>query len=472
MKMFRKILLKLLKSTGILFVVLILVLLGSIPYARYFPKNISNYHGKVYEKIVLTGVNIIPMNRDTVLRNKNLFIDGSRIVSITSDTVFNEKYKEIQLHGKYVMPGLIDMHAHIFDKTDLPQYLSYGVTTVRNMMGFPMHLRWKQELKENRLSGSNLITASPTINSGENAGPFHKTISNAKEASEAVETYIAEGYDFIKVYDDVDSLQLKAIEKIANSKNILVSGHPPKISLKGLLSSSMSSIEHTEELLKFLDEEKSLESIRDLAKYIKASNKAVTLNLLAFDRINRISQKGEIYYKSLQKEYLNPITKFIGKKQLEIYTNAGPKYKAYAKSKYIAMENLSKIFAQEGIPILLGTDSGPNFIAAGVSVTEEMQLLKEAGLIEYDILRSATYNAANVLNKNELGRVETNAMADLLVLNQNPLLNLETLSSPEVLISNGKIYSNKDLLELRKTGENKQNTYTTLGLFLEHLFKL
>jgi len=459
----------LLKTIGVLFLLIIFFIALSIPYGKKSEMDIKEF-GVKYQKIALLGVHIIPMEIDSILYNRNIYIENNKIVEITSDTFINSGYEVIRAEGKFVMPGLIDMYTHIFDRTDLPQYLSYGVITVRNMMGFPMHLRWKEQLKQNKLPGSNLITATPTINSGDNAGPFYKTVLNAEEARIAVEDYIDEGYDFVKVYDDIDSLQMKSIEHVAKLKNVQIAGHPPKMSLEGLLSSSITSIEHTEELLKFLDEERSEESMHALAKKIKASNKAVTLNLVAFNRINRISKEGPTYYNSLQKDYLNTVTKFIGTKQLEVYAQAGPKYKVYAETKYRAMENLSRILSEAGVTILFGTDSGPNFIAAGVSVGEELKLLKAARLSEYSILRSATYSAAKVLNNNELGKIAIHATADLLVLNEKPLLNLETLSNPNMLFSNHTYYSENDLLEVRKIGEDKQNVYATLGLFLAHLF--
>jgi hypothetical protein len=468
MKKTIKILKIILKSIAIVLVLIFLLLAISIPYGKS-TENDMPIVGISYDKIVLKGLNVLSMETDSVLYNKNLYISNNKIVDITPDSIINRGFEVINADNKFVMPGLIDMHAHIFDRTDLPQYLSYGVTTVRNMMGFPMHLRWKHQLKENALVGSKLITASPTINSGDNAGPFHKTVNNTSEATEAVENYINEGYDFIKVYDDVDSLQMKAIEKSIASKNVYIAGHPPKMSLNGLLQSEIVSIEHTEELLNFLDQERSEESIRVLAKQIKASNKAVTLNLLAFNRINRISQEGNSYYESLQKEYLNPVTKFIGTKQLVDYTQAGSKYKLYAETKFKAMENLSRILVEEGVPVLLGTDSGPNFIAAGVSVLEEMQLLENAGVPRFEILKSATINAGEILNKKDLGRIAKNATADLLVFNENPLKSLNVLSSPNMLFTNSKYYSNNDMLEIRTIGEDKQNTYATIGLFLEHL---
>lgn len=468
MRKIKKIFKVVLKFIGFVLVIIFAVLMLSVPYGIYTEKDMRQV-GTNYEKVVLQGVNIIPMNTDSIFRGKNIYIENNNIVDITSDSVFMDGYKAINAKGKYVIPGLIDMHAHVFDRSDLPQYLANGVTTVRNMMGFPMHLRWKEQLKEGKVVGSHLITATPTLNSGENAGPFHKKVNNTEEAILAVEEYTGAGYDFVKVYDDIDSLQLKAIEDISKTKSVQVSGHPPRVSLERLLNSSLVSIEHTEELLKFLDEEQSEESMRTLAKQIKAHNKAVTLNLVAFNRIFRISHDSAGYYQHLQKKCLNPITKFIGKKQLEVYTKAGPKYKAFTEAKYRAMETLSRILTEEAVIVLFGTDSGPNFIAAGASVIEELELLKAAGLSEYDILKSATYNAGEILNNHKIGRIETNTNAELLILDDNPLTNLETISKPYMLMFNNKYYSEVQLSKVKTLGENKQSMYATLGLFLEHL---
>jgi len=458
-----------LKGLLSILILLVLLLILSIPYGRTSEKKMIEL-GVNYQKIVIKGVHILPMETNQVLYNQNIYIDNGSIWNITPDTVpLFADFEVIEAKGKFILPGLIDMHAHVFDRTDLPQYLSYGVTTVRNMMGFPMHLRWKEQLKQNKLIGGNLITSTPTINSGDNSGPFHIAIEGADEAKVVVNEYIDLGYDFIKVYDDLDSLQLNAIEKTAKLKNVKIAGHPPKITLKGLLNSSLVSIEHSEELLKFLDKKYSEKSMRALAKKIKASNKAVTINLLAFNRINRIVQEGLTYYESLQSTNLNPVTRFIGRKQLEVYTKAGPKYKAFAVNKYRAMEKLSKILNEEGVTILFGTDSGPNFIAAGPAIIEELQLLKNAGLPEYDILKSATCNAAKILGRNDLGSISIGSKADLILIDKNPLNNLQSLSKIEYVFSNKKYYTNTQLDKVRSIGEDKQNTYATIGLFLEHL---
>ena len=465
----KKILKKVLIGIVSVLFLLTLILAISIPYGKSSEDQIDN-PGLVYSKLVLKNATILTMTSDSILKNKNIYLEDGRIKAIVSDTLkIDNGYRIIDVKEKFIMPGLIDMHAHVFDRNDLPQYLSYGVTTVRNMMGFPMHLRWKQQIKNNDLPGSNLITATPTINSGDNAGPFHKVINNKQEVEEAIMTYVNAGYDFIKVYDDVDSEQLKTIQSIAKSNGLVIAGHPPMVSFEKLLSSSLVSIEHVEELRKFLDKENSDESIKAIAKQIKESNKAITINLIAFYRIYKTAIEGQTYLDKLNKNPINPVISFIGNKQLGDYTEAGTKYKAFAKAKFNTLQKLAKALSDEGVEILLGTDSGPNFITPGKAVFEEIELLAQSGISSFNILKSATINAATILQKNDLGSIKEGNQSNLLILNKNPLEDLSTLKNPNTIISNSHYYTTKEIKELRKIGENKQSTYATIGLFLEHL---
>ncbi len=468
--------LKILKKTiigmlGLVLIVLLLLAL-SIPYGKSQSNKPLKQSGEEYSKLVLTNVNIVSMVSDSVIYNQNLFLHQGKILDITSDTIpINNEYKILEAKGKYILPGLIDMHAHIFDRTDLTQYLSFGVTTVRNMMGFPMHLRWKKQWESNQFPGSRLITASPTLNSGNDTGPFHKNIETVNEARLAVEKYVDAGYDFIKIYNGIDSLQLKAIEKAAQNKNVTIAGHPPSVSLEMLMSSKLVSIEHIEELFYLLKDDYKKDKMRAIAKQLKASNKAVVINLAAFHRIYKTVIEGQTYFDGLESKHLNPIISYIGKKQLRDYLEVSSEYKDYCITKYKTMQEFTQILAQEGVTLLFGTDTGPSLIIPGATVLEEIELLTKAGLSPFQILQSTTYNAGKVLNRTDLGNISIGAQADLIVLNENPLLQLQTLRNPKFLFAKDKIYNESALSNLRDTGIEKQNTYATLGLWLEHLFK-
>jgi hypothetical protein len=116
-----------------------------------------------------------------MLIGQTVFIENGIIVSIYS-TLSNlaSQVKMIDGTGKFLMPGLVDMHTHIFDKSDLQLYLSCGVTTVRNMMFFPKHHKWKQQVEERKILGASIITRTPTLNSGDNMGPFHKKAKSTR----------------------------------------------------------------------------------------------------------------------------------------------------------------------------------------------------------------------------------------------------------------------------------------------------
>ncbi len=116
----------------------------------------------------------------------------------------------IEGNGKYLMPGLFDMHTHITDKNDLILLIANGVTTVRNMadysgwvrlLGFPNILTLQKEIKNNKLLGPTIYTAGPILEERQTAQPFMQIIKDVSEAEKAVAVQKKKGYDFIKVYD-------------------------------------------------------------------------------------------------------------------------------------------------------------------------------------------------------------------------------------------------------------------------------
>lgn len=132
-----------LKLLLVLIIAIALFIDLSIPIARLSERHVTN-PGVALSKIFFRHATIIPMDSSYVLNNHALFIDNNKIVAVLPDSLATTTdYTGIDASGKYILPGLVDMHSHIFDRSDLTNFLSYGVTHVRNMMGFLMHLRWK-----------------------------------------------------------------------------------------------------------------------------------------------------------------------------------------------------------------------------------------------------------------------------------------------------------------------------------------
>jgi imidazolonepropionase-like amidohydrolase len=451
-----------------LVLLIVLVIALSIPIGIMSTDSSMERAGRSAPTYVLQSVQVIDIGRDTVIESQNIYVSNGSIVAVEGDSIPMKTGFDIisDFQDQYVMPGLVDMHAHIFDRTDLPQYLSYGVTTVRNMMGFPMHLRWKDQLLNNELVGSRLFTGSPTLNKGGGAGPFHKMLENGIEARAVASKYADMGYDFFKVYDGIDSAQLKAIQEVAKVNNMKIAGHPPAVGLAGLLNSDIVSIEHVEELLQFLDEDFSAASMDSLVALLKHSDKYIVISLSAYHRIYQTVLNGMEYYSSLDRSDVSPLLKVIGDKQLADYTSAGPKYTDYTKKKYQAMKELTLKLQRGGVPLLFGTDVGPNLTAPGRTVLEEIELLQQAGLSNQEILYSATA-AAGVCLEMPIGKLKAGYLSDLIITSENPLENTATLSSPLAIFQGEQQYVGDEIDQLRLIGEEKQSFYVTLGLFLE-----
>ncbi|MDC6366976.1 MULTISPECIES: amidohydrolase family protein [Flavobacteriaceae] len=468
---------KVLVYLGMLLSLVLIVLLVSIPVSKKDGK-IPYQVGTHKDTYTIKNVNIIDVELgmgDYILPNRAIVVENGLIKNIVPDSVIlSLEHETIDGKGKYVVPGLVDMHTHVFDRSDLAMYLGYGVTNVRNMMGFPMHLRWREQIKNGEYPGATLFTASPTLNSGNNTSPFHKNIKGTKEAAEAVKKYKMEGYDFIKIYDGLNKEEFSAIVDEAERNNLYVAGHPPhEVDFDIILGAGLNSLEHVEELIQGpMAYELDTVLGRKIVRKIKAHNSRVTVTLSPFHAIYKATVDGTPFLDSIPKEKINPFVRFIGHRQLSqwVGTNEGA-YK-WNTEKYHCMEALVGILNEEGVELLLGTDTGPSLTIPGITLHDEIALLHKNGIAPIDILRSGTINASKALGlNNEIGSIAIGKKADLLLLEENPLDALSTLKEPVSIVKDGVFYTKDDVKQLRGLGVDKSNTYMTIGRFLDHIIK-
>lgn len=471
---------RILKKVGKIVIGLLLLIAITLVTATLFSKKDygtpSTKIGGNIEQLALTNVNIVSMvHNDSILTGKTLLIKNGRIRDVIEDSLdIPNNYRVVNLKGKYIAPGLIDMHTHIFDRSDLPMYLGYGVTTVRNMMGFPMHLRWREQVKLNEYPGPQLITAAPTINSGSDRSPFHKNIVEIQEGIDAVKEYKELGYDFIKIYGGLNEGQLAGIMDEAVKNDLFVAGHPPKdIALADLLKYDIKSYEHVEEMVQSLMDYE-LDTIlgRRIAKELNRGSAKITLTLSPFHNIYKATLQGDDFLNTIPKEKINPFIRLIGKRQLGEWVDTNEGAYKWNKEKYECMEALTRILYEEDVELLLGTDTGPSLTVPGITLHDEMELLKNVGIPNLEILRSGTINAARALGQiDELGTITKGKRANLIVLEVNPLDDLVTLREPYMILNNGMVYDRESILKLRKLGSDKSNLLMTVGRFMDHIYQ-
>jgi hypothetical protein len=255
-----------------------------------------------------------------MLIGQTVSIENGIIVSIdsTSSNLPNQT-KTIDGTGKFLMSGLVDMHTHIFAKSELQLYLSCGVTTVRNMMGFPKHLKWKQQVEERKILGASIITRTPTLNSGDNMGPFHKKVKSPDKPKKIIQGLAKDGYDFVKIYDGLDKATLDEIVKEANNQNLVIVGYiPDAVDYDSLLNMNILSIEHVEEILQdVLNNSYKEKEMRAVAQKIKQQNIYVTPTLSAYYHILQSTIRKESFLERDSVEYINPFIRFVRRKQLK-----------------------------------------------------------------------------------------------------------------------------------------------------------
>jgi hypothetical protein len=148
---------------------------------------------------LITNANIIPMNQDTILVDKMVYIKDGLIQNI-SENIEIKGVEIIDAKNKYLTPGLIDMHVHVWDRYELGLYLSNGVTAVRNLWGMPMHLRLKEDIKNDKIISPIFFTTGPKLTGPEFIGDDNIQLVSPIEAKQKVISYKKRGYDFIKTY--------------------------------------------------------------------------------------------------------------------------------------------------------------------------------------------------------------------------------------------------------------------------------
>ncbi|WP_276389239.1 amidohydrolase family protein [Eudoraea chungangensis] len=424
---------------------------------------------------LITNVNVIPMNQDTVLVNKMLYINKGRIEKI-ADSI---EIKEVQIfdaNNKYLTPGLIDMHVHVWDRYELGLYLSNGVTAVRNLWGMPMHLRIKEDVNDNKIISPIFVTTGPKLTGQEFIGDDNINLSHPKEATEKVISYKDRGYDLIKTYYGLDKEIFDAVIDQANSSGMDIVAHPSqKVPFSYHLNPQIKSIEHAEEIvqqpLHFDMDTLKLQPIIDSISQAKHTSYCPTLT--GFNNIYQMMIDDRILDSKLL-AYMNPlIKKADSKTQFERWFNAkqeDPETVNRIKTQHDFHITIVKKLHEANATIICGTDAGIGVTIPGFSIHQELAFYKEAGLSNYEVIKTATVNASKTHTiMNQLGTIEEGKIANFLLVDENPLVELSSLENPTYVFVKGRKLNRKTLDSYNEKAKNRKNLIASALRYLENL---
>jgi imidazolonepropionase-like amidohydrolase len=418
------------------------------------------------------GVNLVPMDSERVLENQTVIVRDGRIAEIGAANKIKVPKDAVQIdgRGKFLMPGLADMHAHLqigagtLDDAagqQLQLFLMNGVTTVRNMIGKPEHLLLRDRINKGELVAPTIFTAGAPM--------IVNLIPSPEAAVKAVTEQKAAGYDLLKVHEGLSPETYQAIVETANKVGIPFAGHvTATVGLERALKAKQTSIEHLDgyiqfiiadnspvkptgsqvqlgEVLNYVDEKK-------IPAVIKATKDANVWNTptLALFQIIVSPKKSEDLLKLPELKYVPQKVRdaFARQKQgtENIPADEGEKY---TRLRFRLVRELEKA----GAKLMIGSDPGQMFLVAGFGTHKELESFVEAGLTPFQALEAATKNPAEYLSEfmkipNDFGVVKTGNKADLLLLDANPLQSVSNTEKIAGVMTRGRWIS-KD--EIQKT---------------------
>jgi imidazolonepropionase-like amidohydrolase len=422
--------------------------------------------------IAIVGVATIPMDAPTVDLGQTVLIRRGRIVAMgpEGDVPMPRGTLQIDGHGKYLLPGLVDAHVHLLGERSTPDfalYLANGVTTVRNMQGAPLHLRLRDELARGERLGPTLYTAS--------AFADDDAVHSPEEARRFVQKAHARGYDAIKVHRPLPPPLFEAVTAEARRLGIPVVGHAPdsRVTLAGAASAGQRTVEHAESIMQEGTNQRDPDTgdIAPLVHQLAGTGVCVTPTLVVFQTVIRMTEQ----YPALSGLVARPAMQYVDP---TLRAEWGPGSNEYVtrwrghesdvpgalvkfRRQFAWMQRLTKALADAGIPIIAGSDASAAMVIPGFSLPEEVRLLHDAGLSPYQALAAATRDAAICLGGGtEFGTIGVGKRADLVLLASNPLADLTALSAPVGVMVRGRWFAAPEL-------ERQLRRLATRGLTLD-----
>jgi imidazolonepropionase-like amidohydrolase len=389
-------------------------------------------------------VNVIPMDSARVLSHQTVVISGSRIVSFgpARKTKIPAKATVIDGTGRYLIPGLIDMHFHLpepgLDWNEVDAYLTFfvanGVTTVRSTIGAPKHPLVRQRVQRHEILSPSLYLASPPISV--------KDSVSAEEARKKILHYRADGFDCIKLVHFPDTTTFQVVAAACREVWLPCFGHVDSTVGLGQALRSMRSIEH---LMTYVSKHGTVSPT--LAGDVAATRAAGVWNcptqffydvfrgtdLEWLERREGVSlMPGAVLeaWVTKKRELIREDEANRGRDSLEIE----------------GRRSVIRALYGGGAGLLLGSDSPDRFGVPGYALIEEMRSMRAAGLPPAAILAAATRNPAACIDRsNEIGTIEIGKRADLVLLDANPLEDIENIVRRSGVMLRGAWYSSDEL---------------------------
>ena len=404
---------------------------------------------------VIDGIGDLPKPNTTIVINESRIADLSNNAAVNPDLPLAAK-NVINLTGKYIIPGLFDMHAHVgnvlknsYNQSEsedmLSMLLAYGITTIRNTGGpTEQSVALKKNISEGKIMGPQIFTAGQLLNTPQIPVPFvEKQVITEQDVRQEVRNQIEAGVDYVKLYVGLTPKLAQAAIREAHSNGTKVIGHLYLTSWTDAanlgVGDNKTAVNHIDFLTHGVPVSPSLLSKENRQKFLEAGDHPFN-HFLWLDLVDLNGPEISEMIKAVANNSI-PVDP-----TLDIYEamiKGEPEYQ-YLWPKVL---QLTKMMYNNGVPILSGTDI-PNFdLVPGASLHHELELLVEAGIPPLEVIKIATRNGAQALDiERDVGTIEPGKQADMIVLSENPLDDISNTKKIETVINNGQLIDRVELM--------------------------
>jgi imidazolonepropionase-like amidohydrolase len=399
------------------------------------------------EVLAFVDVNVIPMDRERVLRGQTVVVRDGRIVALgaAGSVSVPAGAARIEAAGRYLMPGLAEMHAHLpppqageaaIERT-LFLYLAGGVTLARGMLGHPLHLELRERTARGELLGPHIVTSGPSFNG--NSAPTPET------AVRMVREQHAAGYDFLKIHPGLSRVTYDMMAATAAEIGIPFAGHVPlDVGLLRALEARQATIDHLDGYV---------EAMADLPAGLGAG----FFGFAAMDQVDRsridalaaATREAGVWNVPTQSllEHLfgpdapetlatRPEMRYMPAATVQQWAQtagnlrSAETFSAERAERFIELRRqLIHALHRAGAGLLLGSDAPQIFNVPGFAIQHELRMLVDAGLTPYEALATGTRSPAVFFGQaDDFGTVAVGRRADLVLLDADPLADIRNVS--------------------------------------------
>lgn len=431
------------------------------------------------QTLIITHATVIDTVTGKTQPDTTVVIEKNRITQVITSSKANLKSGQvIDAHGQYLIPGLWDMHTHVYfdstaaDGTDivLPLFLANGITGIRDMgSALDPVLHARGEIAAHRMFGPRMVVSGPMLDGPKSHYKAAIAITTPEDGRKAVDMLHTRGVDFIKVQSGIPRDAYFAIADESKKDNVIFEGHvPDAIRASEAVASNQHTFEHLIGIFEASspDETKYLTSKKTVGMFLDTYDPAREAKIIDLLAKNHVWQCPTLFWERGQWlvdaiDYTKdpdiayaPRT-WVGKqwpraqkgilKSLD--TDPLP-----VREKFVTHElDIVRKLHAAGVPFLAGTDTPAGVdVLPGISLHLELQRFVAAGFTPLEALQTATLNPAKFYNKlNDFGTVQPGRIADLVLLEANPLDDIANTRKIAAVIHDGRYLSQQDLIQLR-----------------------